>query len=181
MSKKTKSFINISEALKKQDDWLQNTNAKFKCGDVVERVDQADQLGVVCFPLHEIETYKVKWYKGPKPWDFIEGTGKGSQLKLSDKPNPLIYKHSDRFPGPSSTQINKLNEVFNKDLNKPKTGKEVDQHIAILEEELSKNKIIVKKKEEVEYIVNEEDEDNEDVPAIVDSVEIKRKKLIEEE
>jgi hypothetical protein len=29
-------------------------------------------FGVVQYQHVDVETYQVKWYKGPKPWDFME-------------------------------------------------------------------------------------------------------------
>lgn len=176
MSKKV-SIFNITDAMKRQENWLNSINTKFKVGDVVEK---GDQIGVVSHLEHDIEMYKVKWYKGPNPWDFIEGSCNGRYLTKSDKPNPLKYTTSQRYPGPASEQIDQLNKIFSK-TKKEKTSKEIDKYIEILEEQydrIKENKIDIK---EVDSIVDEELE--EDISPIIeiDPVEEKRKQIISEE
>lgn len=181
MAKTKKSFINYQDAVTRRENWINGINTKYKCGDVVER---GTDIGVICLLLSEIETYQVKWYRGPKPWDFIEGKAFGNQLTLSEKPNPLKYTHSERFPGPSSTQIDALNKAFAKQPVKQRSSKEIDEYLSILEEEMTKNKDIdvIKTSEDVDSVVDETAEDiDEPIDDIIDVKEIKIKKIIEEE
>ena len=178
MGRNKKSFINISEATTKLDNWRNGKGVRFNTGDVVEK---GDSIGVISFPHVEIETYQVKWYVGPKPWDFIEGIANGRYLSKSDKPNPLKYKNSDRFPGPASREIDKLNEIFNKNINKPKTAKEVEEHIAILEEEISRVYDNKKTEDEIDSVVDETLDVEPNLGEIVDTVDLKRKKIIDDE
>lgn len=177
MSKKTKTSFNLTEALDRKDKWLNGTNTAFKAGQVVER-NEGKEIGVIAYLLTDVETYRVKWHKGPNPWDFIEGQEFGHKLKLSDKPNPLTYKTSQRYPGPSSTQIDKLNSAF-KASTKEKTAKEVEQYIQILEEQIVRVKENKSAKDEIDSIVDETLDA--DPAPIVDSIDIKRKQIIEEE
>lgn len=179
MGRNKKSFINISEAMTKLDNWRNGKNVLFSAGDVVENIS-GTSVGVISFPHVEVESYQVKWYVGPKPWDFIESISNGRSIKKSNKPNPLKYKNSDRFPGPASKEIDRLNEIFNQNQNKPKTGKEVDAHIAILEEEISRV-YDNKKEEEIDSVVDETLDVEPNLGEIVDSVDLKRKKIIEDE
>lgn len=179
MAKQKTPIINVNDAISRIDNWKNGINTMFKCGDVVER--KAGEIGVITILLCECEQYRVKWYKGPNPWDFIEGKTNGYELKLSKKPNPLKYTNAQRYPGPAANQIKKLNEVFNKDIDKPKTGKDVDKYIQILEEEIIRNKDNKKVSDDIDSVVDETLEEDSSAATIIDSVDIKRKNIIEEE
>lgn len=178
MGRHKKSLINISEAMAKLDAWRNGRMNNFNSGDVVESGDS--EIGVVCFPHVDIDSYIVKWYSGPKPWNFVEKVTYGSQMRKSNKPNPLKYKDSERYPGPSFEAIEKLNVVFSEKSNKPKTGKEVDKYISILEEEIYRTNDN-KKEEEIDSVVDETLDAEPNVGEIIDSVDMKRKKIIEDD
>lgn len=177
MAKQKKSFINISEAITKIDNWKQGIGHTFTSGTVVEK---GTEIGVIMYPSADYEKYQIKWYKGPNPWDYTESECFSRELIKSNKSNPMKYKNSDRYPGPSSKEIDRLNEIFAK-TQKVMSPKDIDKHMEILEEEF-KNKTN-KDFDNDECVIDKEieDEDSDDSATIIDSVDLKRKKLIEEE
>jgi hypothetical protein len=162
------------------EDWLAGKNNKLKGGDVVQTKSESKSIGVIQFGLNEIETYAVKWYIGPNPWDSIEGVVSSSTVEVVNIPNPLKYKWSQRVPGPSSDQIDALEAKFAaKRDNRPKTAKEVEQHLAILEEELSKKKKNEIDETKVDSIVDETLDEDLGLP--IDGVTNKITNLLDEE
>jgi hypothetical protein len=164
--------------------WLANKNHKWHGGDVVER---NGSLGVVQFAMCDIETYKIKWYVGPNPWDFLETDSYlgGPDTVKSDKKNPLKYKWSQRVPGPSSDEIDKLEAHFaelNKKKMKDRTPKEVDIYVAALEEELVKKKTIEKEVNEAhaDSIADKTLEEDTEMPR-KNAVDAKIDNLLQEE
>lgn len=157
---------NKSESLREA--WLANKNHRWHGGDVIEK---NGSLGVVQFAMCDIETYKIKWYIGPNPWDFHETDSYlgGAEVTRSDKKNPLKYKWSERVPGPSSDEIDKLEAHFaemHKKKLKNRTAKDVDAYVASLEEELVKKKTIEKEIDEstVDSIIDKTLEEDTEVP-----------------
>jgi DNA polymerase II large subunit len=182
MSKKTGLVTKWSEIEKKLENWKEGRNTQFKAGDVV-KIKGKEQIGVIYYLLKDIEEYQVKWYVGPKPWNFIEGTIHGAYLeKTEDQISPLKYEWREMVPGPSSEMIHALQLKFaEKDRNKVRTAKDVEAYVESLEEELaSKKKIIEIDETKVDSIIDETLE--EDVtPIPVDDIDSKRKKIIDEE
>lgn len=163
-----------------QDDWLSGKGHKLKGGDVVRSKSISQTIGVIQYPLCDYETYNIKWHLGPKAWDVIEGTVTSNSVEVTNLPNPLKYKWSERVPGPSSDQIDALEAKFAaKIVNRPKTSKEVEQHLAIYEEELSKKRKLEVDETKVDSIVDETLEEDLDVP--IDGVTKKLTNILEEE
>jgi len=154
------------------DEWLAGKNHKFSGGQVVSSKSNDNYIGVIQFPLARLETYRVKWHVGPNPWDYIDGettcSNIVSRLELS---NPLAYKWSQRVPGPSSIEIDRLEAAFST-IRKEKTAKEVDAYIASLEEDLHKKKAIEKAIDEtkVDSIVDATLEEDNDLPIDNDGI-----------
>lgn len=162
------------------EDWLAGKGHKYSPGQVVESKNSSTSLGVIQFALTAIETYAVKWYVGPNPWDFLEGECTSFGTFKSDKKNPLNYKWSQRVPGPSSDQIDALEEKFAKAaIIKARSAREVEQHIAILEEEMSKKKKFDIDETKVDSIADETLEEDLDIP--IDGVNKKITTILEEE
>lgn len=183
-NKRVKALYNIKEATQFIEDWRSGKSCKFKPGDVVEGIGDSNRIGVIQFGLAKVGTYQTKWWIGPKAWDVLEGEANENSIKLSTRPNPLKYKYSDMVPGPSSDAIDKLNAriKISDDLRaKNRTGKEVDRYIAVLEEDLNYKKEM-KKQEEKDKVVPDEDDDDVPTPiAEIDPVAEKREKIISEE
>jgi hypothetical protein len=178
--KKTKT--NYNDYFKFIEDWRGGKSHQFKSGDVVENKN-GTQLGVVQFALATVGQYQVKVRINDKPWEFLEIKMQENQMVKVDKPNPFKYKYSDMIPGPSSYEIDRLNEKLaanDAKRAKEKTAREVEAHIAALEEEISYKKEMSKISEEKDKVVPEEDDD--EIPAIpLDPIEMKREKIISEE
>ena len=180
---KAKAASRYNEACQFIVDWKSGKTCKFRAGDVVERGNGKD-VGVIQFALAKYGFYQVKWFMGPKPWDFVEGIGNEIQLIKSTKPNPLKYKYSDMVPGPSSKEIDILNERLAKadsELNKNLSGRDVDRRLSAYEDALVLKKELRKLDENADKVVSEEDEDELVSVAEVDPVAEKREKLISEE
>lgn len=178
---KRKLATKVSEALQFIEDWKSGKSCKFKAGDVVERA--GGDIGVVQFALPKHGEYQVKWYIGPKPWDFIEGVGFETRMTKSEKPNPLKYKYSDLVPGPSSDQIDRLNAKLAKqhESRANMTAKEIEARLAAYEEDLAFRKEMHKADEDVDKVVPDDDDDDVQVIAEIDPVVEKREKIISEE
>ncbi len=162
------------------EEWLAGKNHRYRGGDVI-RSDTNNSIGVIQFALKELETYQVKWHVGPNPWDFVEGVIEDARtIKKVDEPNPLKYSWSQRVPGPSSQEIDKLEAVFAAKASRIKTAKEVELHVSILEEELNKKKALAIDETKVDSIVDETlEEDTE--PVRDHGVDRKLKSILEEE
>lgn len=179
MSKKILS--RIREIEQRQEEWFHGRNMAFHGGDVVLS-KTTGAIGVVQYGLKEVENYQIKWYQGPKPWDFVEGSARGISLEKTDRPNPLIYKWSERVPGPSSTMIDKLNERFteaNRVRMANRTAQDVERDVAIFEEELSKKKVLEIDESKVDSIADERLEEEVYIP--VNDLNKKIDKILEEE
>lgn len=165
---------------KKIDEWRYGRNQTFKSGDVI-KLKGKEQIGVVYYLLKDIETYQVKWYVGPNPWDFIEGMIHGAYLEKTDLPNPLKYEWRQLVPGPSSEMIHALQLKFKEqDAKKVRTSKDVDAYVAILEEELvSKKKLVEIDETKVDSIIDETVD--EEPVQIVDDISTKINSIIEGE
>jgi hypothetical protein len=181
MATKQKQVI-YKDYFKFMEDWRQGRSQKFKPGDVVEL--SKDVIGVVQFALANYGEYQVKRRINDKPWEYIEARVSELQMKKSDKPNPFKYKFSDMVPGPSSTEIDILNErmyAFDEKKKKEKSGREVDAYVSALEEEIGYKKEM-KKAEDKDKIISDEDEDAGAVASIeIDPIAEKREKIISEE
>jgi len=176
--KRTKKLL--SESL--YEHWLAGRNHRLQPGNVVRNKSDEKTIGVIQYPLCDMETYAIKWYIGPKPWDFIEGQVMSSCVTVTNEPNPLKYKWSERVPGPSSDEIDRLEAAFAKKAKKEFTAREADLNAALLEEELSKKRAIKKIDEsKVDSIVDETLEEDIISPIEDISVDQKIKNILNEE
>jgi hypothetical protein len=178
-----RKIVAVKEAVQFIEDWRSGKSCKFKPGDVVE---SGSSLGVIQFGLASVGDYSVKWYRGPKPWHFIDGIGIEKNMKKSDKSNPLKYKYSEMVPGPSSDAIDRLNEqirLSDERKAKKRTGKEVDAAVAALEEDISYRKEMKKvvDKDSIDKIVPDDEDDENQTVAEIDPVAEKREKIISED
>jgi hypothetical protein len=133
---------------------------------------------VVASQAFEIGTYFSRIWHGPKPWDYIDAEVHYADLEVVDEENPTKYTASDRYPGPSSDMIKELNRKF---AEKRKRDAEISQeererHIAALEEELGKKRIISD-----ESTSDSDSDDSYDEGIGVDPLEKKRMEMINEE
>lgn len=185
MRKTQKQKFVYKDYFKFIEEWRSGKDQKFKSGDVVTG-NKGSTLGVVQFALAEYGFYQVKVRISDKPWEWMEIKMRESHMVKVDQPNPFIYKYSDMIPGPSSLEIDRLNEKFAKadaKRKKERSAKEVEAHIAALEEDMVYKKEMAKVEDETtDKIVPEEDEDVAVVtPIEVDPIEAKREKIISEE
>lgn len=179
---KTKQKQVFKDYFKFIDDWRHGITPKFKSGDVVE-IGEGSAVGVVQFPLADVGEYQVKKRISDKPWEFLEVRVKETNMKKSDLPSPFKYKFSDMVPGPSSKEIDILNARMAKadeKRKKEKTAKEVDAYVSALEDEIGYKKEM-KKIEDKDKIVADEDEDIVEPVIAIDPIEEKREKIISEE
>ena len=124
--------------------------------------------------------YFAKFWFGPKPWDFLDITIYGDRLEiLENEENPTLYDYCDRYPGPSSTMIKKLNTALKSQKVKELTAKERERNIEAMEEELNKKRSIGEI--EIDSVVADDDDEELDVSDTIDPVEKKRKEIIDEE
>ena len=175
-----KQKTNYNEYFKFIEDWRSGKNQKFKTGDIVE--SKSGVLGVVQFALAKVGEYQVKIRVSDKPWEYMEISCNERSITKVDKPNPFKYNYSDMIPGPSSKEIDILNERMAKrdaENAKNKTAKDVEARIAALEEDILHKKEM-SKVEEKDKIVPEDEDD--EIPAVnIDPIELKREKIISEE
>ena len=146
--------------------WKLGKNQKFKIGNVVER---GNNIGVIFNIGDNYKEYHIKWHTGtPNKWDYIEGIGIEDTLKLSNKPNPLLVDSWDRYPGPSSDLIRKIEEKRKKqieEMQKNKSAKDVDKIVESIEESHKKLKYI---SEDLPEEIDEEKHDD-DIDIVVDA------------
>lgn len=180
MRKTQKQKVVYKDYFKFIDEWRSGKDQKFKGGDVVE-TKNGNTIGVVQFAMAEYGFYQVKVRISDKPWESLEIKMRETHMVKVDKPNPFKYKYSDMIPGPSSYEIDRLNEKIAKSeelKRKNKSAKEVEAHIAALEEDIVYKKEMIKAEEEDKIVP---DDDSEDAPLEVDPIEAKREKIISEE
>ena len=164
------------------EEWLEGRNHRLKPGDVVRRKTGDQSIGVVQYALCEMETYQFKWWVGPQPWDVLEGPASSVHVTKTNEPNPTKYKWSQRVPGPSSVEIDRLEEIFAKRDKKVFTAKDADLNAALLEEELIKKKALSKIDEsKVDSIVDSTLEEDVDIPLDDSVVDQKIKNILDEE
>jgi hypothetical protein len=128
-----------SGACPQRDAWTSGRNHHFQPGDVVEF---GNSIGVILYPLKDMETYLVKIRSGiPNPWDCIEISMEGKKLIKVDKPNPTTYPTYKKYPGPSSEEIRRFEE--RKTLKRQKRSqKEAEEALQAYEEELRKKRSV---------------------------------------
>lgn len=149
-------------------------------GNVVCLKTSPDTIAVVGSPCYDVDTYEMKVWTGPKPWDYHVMEINAHKVTVVDKPNPCKYNDYERYPGPSSASIKKSIESwadYQKNRLTNRTSKDVDREIAIIEEEMSKDRTI---DDTIDKVVPEDDEDGIE-PLPFDPLDAKRKVIIDGE
>lgn len=178
---KAKKQVNSKAKTSLMEEWLAGNGHLLQGGDVVVSKRNEKSVGVIQFALSRLETYQIKWYNGPNPWDFIEGEVSSSEVvKRPELPNPLKYKWSQRVPGPSSDEIDRLEAIFAQK-KKDRTAQEVEEYISYLEEELKNKKRLDVDETKVDSIVDETLEEDTEIPVDPDGVNKKILNILEEE
>jgi len=158
-------IFNHRDIEKRFEKWLDGKDHKLKSGQFIKIKGENDSIGVVQFALKEYETYHVKWKIGKNAWEIQYGTVHSTRVDvIKVDVNPFTYKLSQRYPGPSQTQIEALNEKFNKideQRYRNRTSREIDVLVEAFEEDLSRNS--------AKAAAVASDEDDETVDSIVDT------------
>jgi hypothetical protein len=176
---------------RKFERWLDGKDHKLKAGDYVKPKGSEDpqMIGVIQYAMKDFETYHVKWKNGPHAWDILYGTTASSRVnKVEIKKNPFYYKLSERFPGPSQFQIEKLEKTFSKidvERIKNRTARDIEILIETMEETMSRGSAEILKKDSTEDDTVDSIADttiDEDTPLMIeDPVEKKTQEIIDGE
>lgn len=178
---------------KRADDWQRGVNHQFRTGDVI-RIYKGDEdedgnfikskkdaIGIVSFPHIQRETYEVKIWTGPKPWDWFKRIMPADEMYKVDEKSPIGDDLCERYPGPSNNEIIRLREAV-------KTQKldavSVEERVAALEEDMAYQKKIVNIKDDdsIEKVSTaNEDEDTHEEIKMIDPLVQKRENIINEE
>lgn len=184
MRKTQKQKFVYKDYFKFIDDWKSGKDTKFKASDVI-KTKTGNTIGVVQFALAEVGFYQVRIRISDKPWESMEVKMRETQMIKVDQPNPFIYKYSDMIPGPSSIEIDRLNEKLEKSRQnqiQERSAKDVEAHIAALEEDMIYKKEMAKVEDEsVDKVVSDEEDTVVEAIQDVDPIEAKREKIISEE
>jgi hypothetical protein len=176
---------------RKFERWLEGKDHKLQVGDYVKPKGSEDpeMIGIIQFALKDFETYQVKWKNGPKAWDILYGTTASFRVnKVEITKNPFAYKLSERFPGPSQFQIEKLQKVFERvdaDRIKNRTARDIEILIEAMEETMARGPVETLKKDLTEDDTIDSIVDStldEDTPLMLeDPVEKKTQEIIDGE
>lgn len=178
---KSRKIVNSKAKTSLMEDWLAGKGHLLQSGDVVVSKRNDKYVGVIQFALARLETYQIKWHLGPNPWDVVEGETSSSEvIKRPDLPNPLKYKWSQRVPGPSSDEIDRLEAIFAQ-RKIDRSPEEVEAYVSYLEEELKTKKRLNVDETKVDSIVDETLEEDTDIPVDPEGVNKKILNILEEE
>lgn len=169
----------IDNLKKIRDEWVygDDKNRTFKGGEVVRYHKDNNKIGVICEPEYEVETYRIKIWDGPNPWNYSYGVVHSDQVYVTDEKNPTKYNMNEEFRGPSFDQIQNLKNKINL-RKKEESAKDVEYRLSLLEEQLNVKRNI---NDDLDSnVIDYEDDDNSDYIKI-DPVEKKRLQIIEEE
>lgn len=141
------------------DQWRQGQLNKFNSGDVVERKNDGS-IGVIGnFIPDSYKKYRIKWHVGkPNKWDFTWGEVHEDTIKKSNAKNPIDIPSWEKYPGPSSAMIAKLQASFKKQKNE---SKDIDALVESMEEDRKRKRGSIKIQQAIE-------EEEEEVDSVVD-------------
>jgi hypothetical protein len=169
------------------EEWRQGRGVTLKAGTVVRFVRSPDTIGVVGTPEYHPNTYSVRVYEGPNPWNNHVSVVRDHEVYEVDEPNPCVWSALDRYPGPANAEMRRLNESFARQAEEWRKTRNVEKDIEFIEEDLIRQKTLLSQADVADPVLDEDIEksdiiDPDDDPTVlVDDIEIKRERITEEE